>query len=150
MDQIPRVPLTQLIDPITTSDQDQDNRYRHKPAENLEPLRQRRRSRRDMLPFSIPPDVFACKTDEDGDDNDLEGKTCDGDVDGGVAAAFGVGREGAADGLHNKGYDVTGDEEPVIEFGWKTGVLGPEVDDAVSKDYLFSNRGPPSVENTTE
>ena len=141
MDQIPRIPLTQLINPITTPDQNQRNRYRHKPTENLEPFRQRRRSRRDTLPFSVPPDIFACKTDEDSDDNDLEGKTCDGDVDSGVAVAFGVGGEGTADGLHNKGYDVTGNEKPVIKFGWETGVLRAEVDDAVSKDYSFSDRG---------
>lgn len=150
MDQIPRIPLTQLINPITTPDQDQNNRNGHEPAENLKPFRQGRRSRCDTLPFSVPPDILACKTDEDGDDNDLEGKTCDGDVDGGAAAAFGIGGEGTADGLHNKGYDVTGDEEPVIEFGWETRVLGAEIDDAVSIYYSFSNRGPPSLENTTK
>ncbi|KAL9619814.1 MAG: hypothetical protein Q9204_008266, partial [Flavoplaca sp. TL-2023a] len=150
MDQIPRIPLTQLINPITTPDQYQGNRYRHKPAEDLEPFRQRRRSRRDTLPFSVPPDILARKTDEDGDDNDLEGETCDGDVDGGVAVAFGVGGEGTANGLHNKGYDVAGDEEPVIEFWWKTGVLGAEVNDAVLKDYSLSDRRPRSAKKTTE
>lgn len=91
MDQIALIPFTQLINPITTPDQNQSQRNRHEPTEYLEAFRQWRRAWRHALPFSVSPDVFACQSDEDGDDDDLEGETCDRDVNGGIAAAFGGG-----------------------------------------------------------
>lgn len=88
MNQVSTIPLAQLVDSITATDQDKSDGDSHEVAEDLETPRQRRGMWRDALPFPVPPDVFECESDEDHDDDDLEGETGDGHVDGGVTAAF--------------------------------------------------------------
>ena len=102
MDQVATIPFAQLVDPITAADQDEGDGDGHEVAKDLEAFRQGRGARRQALPFAVPPDVFAGQSDKDYDDDDLEGKTGDGNVDGDVAAAFGDGGEGPADGLQHQ------------------------------------------------
>lgn len=130
MDQRPRIPLTQLIDPTNTPRQNQHRRQTQKAHENLERPRQRRWGRRRAARSPPPVGVLEGEGDEDEEGEDLEGEAGDGDVDGGVGAARGGGGEGAADGLEDEGEDVAGDEDPVVGFGREAGVLGAEVEDS--------------------
>lgn len=102
VNQVAPVAFAQLVDSITAADQDEGDGDGHEVAKDLEPFGQGRGARRQALPFAVPPHVFACQSDENDDDDDLKGKTGDGNIDGGVTAAFGDGGEGPADGLQHQ------------------------------------------------
>lgn len=79
--------------------------------------------------------------DENKEGEDLKGETGDGDVDRGLAAAFGGGGQGAAEGLKDEGEDVAGDEDPVVGFWGETGVFRAEVEDSWKRVQFLRQSG---------
>ncbi len=87
MYQRPMIPITQLINPIGTPDQYQNNRCTQTPHKHLKPRPQRRLPRPRFLPTQIGESVVDGESDEDDKRDDLEAETSDGDGDGDVGTA---------------------------------------------------------------
>lgn len=76
MKQTPIIPLTQLINPIDASRQDQQNSSDQEPREDLEFARQRHV----VIGGAPMADPVQCEKTEDCEGEDLEGETCEGYV----------------------------------------------------------------------
>jgi hypothetical protein len=127
-----RVPLTQLIDSVSTSRLDQDNSCCETSKKELLALA-------DGLPCTtillallsnVAYHVVDEEDAEDGKDNDLQDETSHGDVDTSLGGAAGGGRHAAAGALEGKADDVEGDEDPVDDADREAGELGGEEADA--------------------
>lgn len=86
--------------------------------------------------FGVADGVLDGEADEDAQGEDLEGQAGDGGVGGDFGIAGGEGREGAAAALEDEGEDVTGDEEPIVEFGREAGVGGAEVQNSITLIFV--------------
>jgi hypothetical protein len=127
------IPITQLINPIHTSYQNQHNRKAQKPHKHLEPrIQLRPLALLGAAPSAPVADgVIGREADEERQSEDLEGEAGQSDVDADVGSAVAVGGHAAAGGLQGERDDVAGDEDIVVGGGGKAGVLGIEVGYAV-------------------
>lgn len=126
-----RIPKSQFINPIGRPYQNKENRQRQECTEDLELPRYGCLGLRTLSCFHVADGVFNDEREEEGDGDDLEGETGNGDIYGDLRTAVGAGGEGAADGLDAEGDDIARDEDPVVEFWGEAGVLGTKVDDAI-------------------
>ena len=127
-----RISITQLINPVDTSSQDEQRRRTQESHEHLEFSWQCALVNLRIRRFVVPSREFERKANEDTYCEDLEREAREGDVDRPLTVARGLGRRSAAHCLQDEGENIAGDENPIVELCGEARILLAEVADAMS------------------